>query len=114
MQRQTKLIPINGNIFAKEDPIIEKTESGIIIEIGNERHKRQNSAVIYAIDPNLETDLKVGDRVLLSQVGGVHLLIRGVEYLLLKQNQILGVLDDPNVVVGNTESDHRLLYKDDI
>ena len=40
-------------------------------------------------------DVKAGDRVLFGKWSGTEVKIEGVEYLIMKESDILGVLDEP-------------------
>jgi len=105
--------PIKNNVFIIEDRVVTETKSGIVFEIDTRKHNRQNSGVVAAIDPNIENcELSVGDRVLISQMGGTYANVNNTEYLIIKYHSILGVLcgdDASTAVVGNRESDDRLL-----
>ena len=40
-------------------------------------------------------DVKVGDRVLFGKWSGTEVKIDGVEYLIMKESDIMGVLEEP-------------------
>ena len=40
-------------------------------------------------------DLKVGDRVLFGKWSGTEIKLDGVEYLIMKESDIMGVIDEP-------------------
>jgi chaperonin GroES len=40
-------------------------------------------------------DVKVGDRVLFGKWSGTEVKLDGVEYLIMKESDLMGVLDEP-------------------
>ncbi len=75
-----------------------KTAGGIIIP-DTAKEKPQQGEVI-AVGPGgrdetgklIPIDLKVGDRVLFGKWSGTEVKIDGVEYLIMKESDIMGVL----------------------
>ena len=43
----------------------------------------------------IPVDVRVGDRVLFGKWSGTEVMIDGVEYLIMKESDIMGVLDEP-------------------
>ena len=41
-------------------------------------------------------DVKVGDRVLFGKWSGTEVKLDGVEYLIMKESDLMGVLDEPS------------------
>lgn len=76
----------------------ETTKSGIILA-GTAKEKPQVAQVI-AVGPggNVEGKeitmyVKVGDRVLISRYGGTEVKLDGVEYTIVRQNDILAIVE---------------------
>ena len=69
------LIPDN----AKEKPI-----HGVVLAVGNGK--------ILADGTVRPLDIKVGDKVLFSKYSGTEIKLEGVEHLILREDDILGVL----------------------
>jgi chaperonin GroES len=79
----------------------KKTAGGIIIP-DTAKEKPQQGEVI-AVDPGgrdetgrlIPIDLKVGERVLSGKWSGTEVKLDGVEYLIMKESDIMGVLKEP-------------------
>ena len=63
----------------------EKPAEGEIVEIGN--GKKLEDGTVRALD------VKKGDRILFSKYGGTEIKIEGVEYLIMREDDILGVVE---------------------
>ena len=63
----------------------EKPAEGIVTAVGN--GKVLDNGTVKALD------VKVGDRVLFGKYGGVEVKIEGVEHLILREEEIVGVLE---------------------
>jgi chaperonin GroES len=79
----------------------EETAGGIVIP-DTAKEKPQQGEVI-AVDPGgrdetgklIPIDLKVGERVLSGKWSGTEVKLDGVEYLIMKESDIIGVLEEP-------------------
>jgi chaperonin GroES len=86
---------------AKRVDAEEKTAGGIIIP-DTAKEKPQQGEVI-AVGPGgrdetgklIPIDLKVGERVLSGKWSGTEVKLDGVEYLIMKESDIMGVLEEP-------------------
>ncbi len=67
------------------DTAKEKPQEGKVIAVGP--GKRDESGKLIPMD------VKKGDRVLYSKYGGTEIKIDGKEYLIMREDDILGVLD---------------------
>jgi chaperonin GroES len=92
--------PLHDRVVVKRIDAEEKTAGGIIIP-DTAKEKPQQGEVI-AVGPGgrdetgklIPIDVKVGDRVLFGKWSGTEVKIDGVEYLIMKENDIMGVLDE--------------------
>jgi len=72
----------------------ETTKSGIVLP-GSAKEKPQ-IAEVKAVGPGTEEvkmEVKVGDKVLISKYAGTEVKIDGVEYTILKQSDILAIVE---------------------
>ena len=69
------------------DTAMEKPQQGKVVGVGP--GGRDESGKLIPID------LRVGDRVLFGKWSGTEVKIDGVEYLIMKESDIMGVLDEP-------------------
>ncbi|MDY6838392.1 MAG: co-chaperone GroES [Thermodesulfobacteriota bacterium] len=94
-----KLRPLNDRILVTRIEKEEKTGGGIIIP-DTAKEKPQEGKVV-AVGPGkyndegkrIPLDVKKNDRVLFSKYGGTDVKIDGVEHLILREDDILGVLE---------------------
>jgi len=95
-----KFRPLHDRVVVKRIDAEEKTPGGIIIP-DTAKEKPQQGEVI-AVGPGgrdeagklVELDVKAGDRVLFGKWSGTEVKIDGVEYLIMKESDIMGVLDE--------------------
>ena len=75
---------VQGGIIIP-DTAKEKPAEGKIVATGNGRMGEDGKL--------LPMDVKVGDRVLFSKYGGTDVKIDGTDYLILRQDDVLGVIE---------------------
>jgi chaperonin GroES len=93
-----KFRPLHDRVVVKRIDAEEKTAGGIIIP-DTAKEKPQQGEVI-AVGPGgrdesgklVPIDVKAGDRVLFGKWSGTEVKIDGVEYLIMKESDIMGVL----------------------
>ena len=73
-----------GGIYIP-DTAKEKPQEGEVIAVG--KGKRLDSGEIQALD------LKKGDRILFSKYGGTDVKIDGDDYLIMREDDVLGVIE---------------------
>jgi chaperonin GroES len=94
-----KFRPLHDRVVVKRVDAEEKTAGGIIIP-DTAKEKPQQGEVV-AVGPGgrdeagklIPLDVKAGDRVLFGKWSGTEVKLDGVEYLIMKEADILGVLD---------------------
>ena len=79
-----KLTMTAGGIFIPETAK-EKPQKGQIIAVGNGK-KTEDGKVI-------PLDVKVGDQVLFGKYAGTEIKIEGEEFLIMREDDILGVME---------------------
>jgi len=85
--------PINDRVVVKPAPAEEKTAGGIIIP-DTAKEKPQRGEVI-AVGPGKDGNdmtVKAGDVVLYGKYSGQELQYEGVDYLIMREDDILVVL----------------------
>lgn len=90
--------PLADRVVIKMAEVEETTKSGIILA-GTAKEKPQ-IAEIVAVGPGgvvdgkeIKMELKVGDKVLISKYAGTEVKIDGVEYSILRQSDVLAVVE---------------------
>ncbi len=90
--------PILDRVLIKMEETEETTKSGIILS-ANSKEKPQIAEVVE-IGPGGEVDgkeikmfLKKGDKVIASKYAGTEVKYEGTEYIILKQSDILAIVE---------------------
>ena len=90
--------PLADRVVVKLTEAEETTKSGIILT-GSAKEKPQISEVVAVgpggiVDGNkVEMYVKAGDKVLTSKYAGTEVKMDGQEYIIVKQNDILAVVE---------------------
>lgn len=92
--------PLHDRVVVKRIEAEEKTAGGIIIP-DSAKEKPQQGEVI-SVGPGgrdesgklIPIDVQVGDRVLFGKWSGTEVKLDGVDYLIMKESDIMGVLTD--------------------
>lgn len=90
--------PLGDRVVIKRTEAEEVTKSGIIVA-GNAKEKPQE-AVVIAVGPGgmcngheVKMEVKVGDKVLFSKFAGTEVKLDGQEYIVVRQDDILAVME---------------------
>ena len=94
-----KVKPLHDRIVVSRIEAEEKTAGGIIIP-DTAKEKPQEGKII-AVGPGkrdeegnlMPLDVKAGDRVLFAKWAGTELKLDGQEYMIMKEDDILGVIE---------------------
>ena len=93
-----KLVPLFDRVVLKQMEAEETTKSGIVLP-GQAKEKPQQAEVV-AVGPGGVVDgkevtmqVKVGDKVIYSKYAGTEVKLDGEEYIVVKQNDILAVVE---------------------
>ncbi|PRR79048.1 10 kDa chaperonin [Clostridium liquoris] len=89
-----KVRPLGDRIVIKRIEVEETTKSGIVLP-GAAKEKPQEAKVV-AVGPGtaeIKMEVKEGDRVLFSKYAGNEVKLDGIDYTILKQEDILAVLE---------------------
>ena len=94
-----KFRPLHDRVVVERIDAEAKSAGGIIIP-DTAKEKPQQGKIV-GVGPGgrddhgklIPIDLKVGDRVLFGKWSGTEVKIEGVEYLIMKESDIMGVLE---------------------
>ncbi len=94
-----KLVPLGDRVVLKQLIAEETTKSGIVIP-GQAKEKPQQAEVV-AVGPGgmvdgkeVDMDVKVGQTVIFSKYSGTEVELDEEEYIIVKQDEILAVVED--------------------
>jgi len=94
-----KIRPLNDRLLVKRLEEEEKTAGGIIIP--DSAKEKPAEGEVVAVGPGKSNDqgervalqVKEGDRVLFSKYGGTDVKLDGVDYLIMREDDILGIIE---------------------
>jgi chaperonin GroES len=96
-----KFRPLHDRIVVRRIEAEEKSAGGIIIP--DTAKEKPSQGEVIAVGPGgrdesgklIPIDLKEGDRVLFGKWSGTEVKIDGEELLIMKESDIMGVIDEP-------------------
>ena len=94
-----KIRPLQDRIIVKRVAEEEKTKGGIIIPDTAKEKPIEGKVIAVGNGKVLEDgkvrplDVKAGDRVLFSKYAGTEIKLEGEEFLIMREEDILGVLE---------------------
>ncbi|MGL5243903.1 MAG: co-chaperone GroES [Sarcina sp.] len=90
--------PLGDRIVIKRLEAEETTKSGIVLA-GTAKERPQEAEVV-AVGPGamvdgkrIEMEVKVGDKILFSKYVGTEVKVDGEEYIIIKQEDVLAVVE---------------------
>ena len=95
-----KFRPLHDRVVVKRIDAEEKSAGGIIIP--DTAKEKPYQGEIVAVGPGgrdksgklIPLDVKAGDRILFGKWSGTEVKIDGVEFLIMKESDIMGILDE--------------------
>jgi chaperonin GroES len=94
-----KIRPLQDRIIVKRIDEEEKTKGGIIIPDSAKEKPMEGEVIAVGSGKVLDNgtkqapEVKTGDRVLFGKYSGTEVKIEGVEHLIMREDDILGVLE---------------------
>ena len=86
--------PLQDRVLIKKVEAEEKTSGGLILT--SAAKETPQMAEVVAVGPGTKDEpmeLKVGDKVIFSKFGGTEVKYQGTEYTIMKQSDILAVVE---------------------
>ena len=94
-----KLVPLGDKVVLKQKEAEVTTASGIILA-GSAAKEKPQEAEVVAVGPGGMVDgkevtmqVKAGDKVIYSKYSGNEVKLDGEEYIIVKQNDILAIVE---------------------
>src|ERR1700739_147885 len=92
--------PLHDRVVVKRIDAEEKSTGGIIIP--DTAKEKPSQGEVIAIGPGgrdesgnlIPLDVKVGDRILFGKWSGTEIKIDGVEYLIMKESDVMGIIEE--------------------
>ncbi|MBN1417786.1 MAG: co-chaperone GroES [Planctomycetes bacterium] len=100
MATKVKVRPLNDKLLVKRVEAETKTKGGIVLP--DTAKEKPKEGVVKAVGSGKLLDsgeraafqVKVNDRVLFSSYAGTEVKIDGEEYLIMSEDDVLGVIED--------------------
>ena len=95
-----KLQPLGGAILVKRLEAEEKTPGGIVVPDTAKEKPKEGEVVslgtgeINEAGEKQEFQVKVGDKILFNSYAGTEVTIDGEEFLVMKEDDVLGIVKD--------------------
>jgi len=94
-----KIRPLNDRLLVKRLEEITKTAGGIIIP--DSAKEKPAEGEVVAVGPGKTNEkgdrvalqVKAGDKVLFSKYGGTDVKLDGVDYLIMREDDIMGIIE---------------------
>lgn len=93
-----KLVPLSDRVVLRQLEAEEKTKSGIILPDAAQEKPQQ--AEVVAVGPGgvvdgkeVKMQVKKGQKVIYSKYAGTEIKLDGEEFIIVKQNDILAVVE---------------------
>ena len=93
-----KLVPLGDRVVLKQVEAEETTKSGLILTTSAQ--EKPQEAEVIAVGPGGMVDgkevtmqVKPGDKVIYSEYAGNEVKLEGEEYIIVRQNDILAVVE---------------------
>ena len=99
MANAPKIRPLGQNVLLRRLAAEEKTKGGIILPDTAKEKPREGEVLALgegALDKNgkrQDFQVKAGDRVIFSSYAGTEVKLAGDEYLIISEDDILGVVE---------------------
>jgi len=95
-----KIRPLQDRIIVKRIEEEEKTKGGIIIPDTAKEKPMEGEVIAVGKGKILENgkkqplEVKAGDRILFGKYAGTEVKIDGVEYLIMREEDVLGIIEN--------------------
>ena len=89
-----KLVPLADRVVLKQLEAETKTKTGIILT--SSAQEKPQEAEVVAVGPGTEDvkmEVSVGQKVIYSKYAGTEVKYEGVDYIIVKQEDVLAIVD---------------------
>ena len=93
------LKPLGDRVVVKQEPSEEKTQSGILLPDSAKEKPQVGTVIAVGTGRTLDNgqrlamEVKIGDKVIYSKYGGTEVKVDGRKLLILKESDILAVVE---------------------
>ena len=95
---KSKFRPLHDRVVVKRIDAEEKTKGGIIIPDSAKEKPQQGKVIAVGLgkkekNERVALDVKAGDTILFGKYSGQDIKLDGEEYLIMREDEVLAVLD---------------------
>lgn len=92
--KKVHIKPLGENVLVSLEKPEKKTESGIFLPENASEDRSSKQGKVIAVGSSDKIAVKSGDRVIYTRYGGTEVKISGIEYTLVKTEDILAVIEE--------------------
>jgi chaperonin GroES len=91
--------PLQDRILVRRVEEVEKTRGGIIIPDSAKERPLEGNVVAVGTGKRTEDgtlikcDVKAGDRILFGKYAGTEIKVDGVEHIIIREEEVLGIIE---------------------
>lgn len=91
--------PLQDRILVRRVEEVEKTRGGIIIPDSAKERPLEGKVIAVGSGKRteegkvVELDVKAGDRILFGKYAGTEIKVDGVEHIILREEEVLGIIE---------------------
>jgi len=92
--KKVNIAPLGENVLVVSEKPEKKTESGIYLPENASEERSSKRGQVVAVGESDKVKVKVGQHVVYTRYGGTDIKIAGVEYSIVKNEDILAVITE--------------------
>ena len=92
--KKVNITPLGENVLVQMERVEKKTESGIYFPENASPDHASRQGKVVAIGESDKIRVKAGDRVIYTRYGGTDVKVSGIEYTIVKQEDILAIVTE--------------------
>lgn len=92
--KKMNIRPLGENVLVSSDKPEKKTESGIFLPENASEDRSSKQGRVVAVGESDKIKVKSGQRVIYTRYGGTEVKVSGIEYSLVKNEDILAIIEE--------------------
>ena len=92
--KKVNIKPLGENVLVSLEKPEKKTESGIFLPENATEDRSSKQGKVIAVGESEKITVKPGNRVIYTRYGGTEVKVSGIEYTLVKTEDILAVIEE--------------------
>ena len=92
--KKINIRPLGENVLVSGEKPEKKTESGIFLPENASEDRSSKQGRVVAVGESDKIKVKSGQRVIYTRYGGTEVKISGIEYSLVKNEDILAIIEE--------------------